>query len=612
LKLKYLKNTFETFANTLRNKLITFNDNTQLEHHTLHKKSKTWEPKNHKDYINNPESIDLEHYIKKTHTLLEKEYNIIYNKKNKTKYNLTKTHRKLIHNLKNNKLDYHIDLQDKNIGFIIDNDKNHDINTFTHLHSNTYKKTLSLPFTNITHHINVTIEEYKDLINPKTIKFLKQFNFQTSITPTCKIYYKTLKFKEDKTPTRPVSTNYNFITSGISIYLSFHLSKLLHLIPTYITSSIDIIKIINSNTYSSNHYLFTFDITNMYPNINNEIGIIALTWFLDEYTNLDTRIKELYIILAKIILNYSYIAYKNEIYKQIDGTAMGTNFAVCYATIYLFYINHTYYEKYKYNIAFIKCFVDDGCGLWTGTINDLLNFLSDLNLLPDNTIKSNPNHKITYMISNTSIDFLDLTLFFNYNIIQYKPYNKPLEKHMLQLHSFHPHHIHSNWIINQINTLYTHSSTNKIFHEAKKHLLTTLLKSNINNSKPHNKRIKQTLTKIFTNNNKSNNNNKIKNDKAKIYYTITNNPILQQLKLPTLLNTYKELLPPTIENKYDFTLTYKSPPNLSKLICHKIKTTENSIYIPNTDMNDLKHKFNSLKISNTMNELEHNFNNLEI
>jgi hypothetical protein len=334
----------------------------------------------------------------------------------------------------------------------------------------------------------------------------------------------------------------------------------------------------------------------MYPNIDNELGIIALTWFLNTYTNISTKKKELYINLAKIILKYSYITYKNDIYKQMEGTAMGTNFAICYATIYLFYINQPYYKKYEHNISFIKCYVDDGCGLWTGTINQLLNFLSDLNYLPDNNIK-NPNHKITYVISNSSIDFLDLTLFYNYNSIQYKPYTKPLEKHMLQLHSFHPQHTHTNWIINHIKTLNTHSSTNKIFHQAKQNFLTTLLNSNINENKQHNKIIKQKLTKIFTNNNTPNNkNNNIKNNKAKIYYSITNNPILQQLKLPTLLKTYKDQLPTTISDKFDFTLTYKSPPNLSKLICHKIKTTENNIYIPNNETRELILKFNILKI----------------
>jgi hypothetical protein len=347
----------------------------------------------------------------------------------------------------------------------------------------------------------------------------------------------------------------------------------MHLIHTYITSTQDLLKQLHNIKLPTDTpiYLFAIDIVNMYPNINNVTGIKALRWFLETFTELPPNEINLLIDLAHIILEHSYLCFKGKSYHQKEGTAMGTNFAKEYATIYLFYIFHTYYDSYADFLIFLKCFLDDGVGLWAGPHATLLNFINDLNNLPNNTDPHN-NHAITFNTSNSTVDFMDITLFIRYNTLHYKHYTKPNEKHSLQLNSFHPSHTQNNWISNYINTLKIHSSTTKLFYTAKINFLTSLLKSNYTTKPSYNKKIKNHLSKLFLITNVTTPPKSKTNLDNTIFFAITNNPLLKHINIHNILDTHIDELPTDyFSTSFNHIITYKSPPNLATLICHKTK-----------------------------------------
>ncbi|KAJ8031701.1 hypothetical protein HOLleu_24977 [Holothuria leucospilota] len=83
--------------------------------------------------------------------------------------------------------------------------------------------------------------------------------------------------------------------------------------------------------------LCTFDVVSLYSNIPHSLGIEAITYWTEKYPGvLPHRIPKDFIIDSIcLILNNNYFQFGNLNFKQINGTAMGTNMAPTYATLTL-------------------------------------------------------------------------------------------------------------------------------------------------------------------------------------------------------------------------------------------------------------------------------------
>ena len=82
----------------------------------------------------------------------------------------------------------------------------------------------------------------------------------------------------------------------------------------------------------------TFDIVSLYNNIPHDLGIEALTFWLNRHpADLDQwYTKEFRIESAKLILENNHFKFGNSNFKQVLGTAMGTKFApinICIAGV---------------------------------------------------------------------------------------------------------------------------------------------------------------------------------------------------------------------------------------------------------------------------------------
>ena len=81
-----------------------------------------------------------------------------------------------------------------------------------------------------------------------------------------------------------------------------------------------------------NAILVTFDVVGLYPNIPHEEGIEIIKTFLNERDNKPVKTESLR-DLAKLILKENYFELGDEAYRQILGTAIGTNFALTYLKV---------------------------------------------------------------------------------------------------------------------------------------------------------------------------------------------------------------------------------------------------------------------------------------
>ena len=75
------------------------------------------------------------------------------------------------------------------------------------------------------------------------------------------------------------------------------------------------------------------DITSLYNVIPNNEGLLALKYFFDQCTvkepSTDTLLR-----LAELVLTLNCFTFSGEIFKQINGVAMGTKMGPNYATVY--------------------------------------------------------------------------------------------------------------------------------------------------------------------------------------------------------------------------------------------------------------------------------------
>ena len=93
--------------------------------------------------------------------------------------------------------------------------------------------------------------------------------------------------------------------------------------------------------------LVTFDITNMYTNINNDLEIEAIMFWLQEDPNaLAKRIpKEFIIEDLKLVIENNTFFYNGRYYLQIHGVALGQKCAQVFTTLVIAYLENKLHKK---------------------------------------------------------------------------------------------------------------------------------------------------------------------------------------------------------------------------------------------------------------------------
>ena len=86
--------------------------------------------------------------------------------------------------------------------------------------------------------------------------------------------------------------------------------------------------------------LVTFDVESLYTNIEHNLGIEAITYWLNQYRHeVNQRFTNEFITDAiKIVLENNTFFFNDEFYLQTSGTAMGTKMAPTYANLVLAYL----------------------------------------------------------------------------------------------------------------------------------------------------------------------------------------------------------------------------------------------------------------------------------
>ena len=248
---------------------------------------------------------------------------------------------------------------------------------------------------------------------------------------------------------RPICSYNGSLFEQTSKWLHHQLLPILLKQNQYLRDSHSLIQTLENLTVPPNSLIFTFDIETLYPSIPPKLGLIALKNLIAPHFSRQKA--NLIYALSALTLEYHFLKFDNQTYQQIKGTAMGSNFSVVYACLFLSYLENS---KPSPHLVYFTRYIDDAFGIWTGSetqLNTYLNFYS---------IDTNNSLKLTIQTSYTRLPFLDIWVNLDKSIFTFNCFQKLLNTYQyIPFSSTHPIHVKKSFISNELKRYMVREST---------------------------------------------------------------------------------------------------------------------------------------------------------
>ena len=225
-------------------------------------------------------------------------------------------------------------------------------------------------------------------------------------------------------------------TELISSFLDKKMAPFVKSLPAYIKDTNHALNILKQFSFPGNNkFLFTMDIISLYTVIPNNEGLLALKYFFDQRTvkepSTDTLLR-----LAELVLTLNCFTFSGEIFKQINGVAMGTKMGPNYANLFVGYVEEQIFNQFDGpKPELFGRYIGDCLGATSCTKEELERFIGFVNSF-------HPALKFTWKISETSVTFLDINISVRDNKLATSVHYRPTDSHSYLLYSSsHPSHV---------------------------------------------------------------------------------------------------------------------------------------------------------------------------
>ena len=377
------------------------------------------------------------------------------------KSNLTKQQQKALKELQGNE-QIIIKKADKG-GAICIMDKSFYVEKITEMlnDDSTYKQLETDEFNSIIKNLNKLTDKHSHCLKPEEIDYVTNFEMKESNLYGLPKIHKSQIIKNAITQQnsdyisipnpsdlkfRPIVAGPVCPTSRLSHLIDILLKELPSQTNSYVRDDIDFLSKINRNLNPAHdNTLITYDVESLYTNIDHDLGIKAITFWLRKHPHLiNQRFSEEFICDSiKFILDNNTFTFNNQHFIQTKGTAMGTKMAPTYANLVLAYLEEILYNKINSDKGeeysdFIKRnflrYIDDCFVIWPENKYDINFFTKELNSM-------HPNFKFVKENSKTHIAFLDIKILITNNKLTTDIHYKPTDSHQfLPFNSCHPKH----------------------------------------------------------------------------------------------------------------------------------------------------------------------------
>ena len=255
------------------------------------------------------------------------------------------------------------------------------------------------------------------------------------------------KVHKDPVKLRPIVSCTGGPTSTASAYLDRLLQPHMKKVKSYLSNSIELVRMLQTLRVPPHAYLVTLDIESLYTNISHEEAIAS---FLKRFK--DAPQKVFLLDLLKYVLKNNVFQFDGHVFTQLCGIAMGTKLAPALATIYIGDLEETFIEGRDIKPDLWVRYIDDVFMIWSHTRGELDTFLRELNTRRERI-------KFTAEVQTQSCNFLDLTIyksptFLSTDLLSTKIYYKPTNTFSFPLgSSYIPKYVHKSIAIGEMTRL---------------------------------------------------------------------------------------------------------------------------------------------------------------
>jgi hypothetical protein len=377
-------------------------------------------------------------------------------------HTLSRVHLQAIHDLAHNE-NLVIKPADKNLGLTVLDKNKYQSECLKHLtDSNVYLRSeVDVP------KIMTELEQIIRKAHPGIIsKELKKYFFQEprdGFRPA--LFYIIMKVHKTPAVGRPIAASHSWCTHHVSEWLDTELRGIVAKQPTYLKDSSSLVLLLEDLSIPQTSLLASYDVVSLYPSI----PISTALRFIHEML-IDAQYPRTHIIMPLLewVMRNSYVEFDNLTYQQIRGTAMGTPVAPAFATLFMSALDR---EMAAHNgsscILLHRRYLDDGAVIWTGTKEALQSWLDFFNSLV-------PEIKLTWEISSTHLDFLDLHLykgerFKSTGILDMETFQKRMNMYLyVPFCSYHPLHTKKSFVTAELKRYLLRSSSLTAFQQMQK------------------------------------------------------------------------------------------------------------------------------------------------
>ena len=258
---------------------------------------------------------------------------------------------------------------------------------------------------------------------------------------------------------RPIVAGPNCPTKHLSELLDKILKPLVPRLRSYVKDDWDVLSKI-PRSVNGQCELLSCDVVSLYTSIPHDLGIQALTYWLDKSRHLiPSRFTNGFVLeAAEFVLKNNYFLFDEQLWLQVVGTAMGTDFAPPYACLTMGFLEETKLEPQLRNhytdaevsliLDYFLRYIDDGFIIWRSEL-DRKRFEEIMNNLHPSIKFTFESGELVELQDGTMVlklNFLDISILLHPDgSIETDIYYKDTNTHdYLRYDSHHPTHVKNN------------------------------------------------------------------------------------------------------------------------------------------------------------------------
>lgn len=118
---------------------------------------------------------------------------------------------------------------------------------------------------------------------------------------------------------RPIVSGINSLNEGLCSWVDSLLQPLIKHTPGYLKVSKHVLSVLDNLTWNSEYAWISADVKALYTVIPHDLALVALDWFLDNYSNYSVDLKMFISMVVHFLLKHNFFVFCETFYLQVTG-----------------------------------------------------------------------------------------------------------------------------------------------------------------------------------------------------------------------------------------------------------------------------------------------------